>query len=78
MWAVWQNGLRVFVCVLALRIVLIGIDCGLPVDIRWPVGTLLRMMVLEAQGGAVLGVAWPLPSGSASGPWRILNEHFRL
>ena len=30
------------------------------------------------QGGAVLGVAWPLPSGSASGPWRILNEHFRL
>ena len=29
-------------------------------------------------GWAVLGVAWPLPSGSASGPWRILNEHFRL
>ena len=80
MWAVWQNGPQVFVCVLALRklCVLIGIDCGLPVDIRWPVGTWLRMMVLEAQGGAVLGVAWPLPSGSASGPWRILNEHFRL
>ena len=34
MWAVWQNGLQVFVCVLALRklCVLIGIDCGLPVD----------------------------------------------
>ena len=32
----------------------------------------------EAQGGAVLGVAWPLPSGSASDPLRILNEHFRL
>ena len=33
MWAVWQNGLEVFVCVLALRklCVLIGIDCGLPV-----------------------------------------------
>ena len=30
------------------------------------------MVVLEAQGGAVLGVAWPLPSGSASGPLRIL------
>ena len=36
------------------------------------------MVVLGEQGGAVLGVAWPLPSGSASGPWRILNEHFRL
>ena len=37
----WQNGLQVFVCVLALRklCVLIGIDCGLPVDIRWLVGT---------------------------------------
>ena len=35
------EGLQVFVCVLALRklCVLIGIDCGLPVDIRWPVGT---------------------------------------
>ena len=40
-WAVWQNGLEVFVCVLALRklCVLIGIDCGLPVDIWWQVGT---------------------------------------
>ena len=80
MWAVWQNGLEVFVCVLALRklCVLIGIDCGLLVDIRWQVGTWLRMVVLEAQGGAFLGVAWPLPSGSASSPLRILNEHFRL
>ena len=36
-----ERPLRVFVCVLALRKlwVLIGIDCGLPVDIRWPVGT---------------------------------------
>ena len=32
------------------------------------------MVVLEAQGGAVLGVAWPLPSSSASGPLWILNE----
>ena len=52
-WAVWQNGLEVFVCVLALRklCVLIGIDCGL--DCGLPVA-------LEARGGAVLGVAWPL------------------
>ena len=39
---------------------------------------IVRMVVLPAQGGAVLGVAWALPSGSASGPLRILNEHFRL
>ena len=26
------------------------------------------MVVLGEEGGAVLGVAWPLPSGSASGP----------
>ena len=30
------------------------------------------MVVLEVQGGAVLGVAWPFPSSSASGPLRIL------
>ena len=39
--------------------VLIGIDCGLPVNIRWPVGTWLRMVVLFW--------AWPglfLPAGS--------------
>ena len=35
---------------------------------------LIENVVLEAQGGAVLSVAWPLPSGSASGPLRILNE----
>ena len=60
-------------CVLALRklCVLIGIDCGFPVASQY-------LMVLEAQGGAVLGMAWPLPSGSASSPLRILNEHFRL
>ena len=34
------------------------------------------MVVLEAQGGAVLGIAWPLPFGSASGPLRKLNEHY--
>ena len=38
------------------------------VDIRWSVNTLLRMVVLEVQGGAVLGMAWPLPY--ASGPLR--------
>ena len=37
MWAVWQNGLEVLVCILALRklYVLTGIDCGLLVDIRY-------------------------------------------
>ena len=79
MWAVRQNGFEVFVCILALRKlrVLSGIDCGLPVDIRWPVDTWLRMAVLEAEGGAVLGVAWPLPSGLASGTLGTLNGHFR-
>ena len=43
-------------------------DCGHPV----------RMVVLEAQGGAVLGVVLSLPSGSVSGPLRTLNEHFQL
>ena len=36
---------------------------------------------LEAQGGAVLGVAWPFHFGSASslfGLLSILNGHFRL
>ena len=79
MWGVWQNGLEVFVCVLALRKLCFNrYCCGLPVDIQWPVSTRLRMVVLEAQGGAVLGVVWPLPSGSASGPLRTLNEHFRF
>ena len=72
----WQNGLEVFVCVLALRKLCILIDCGLPV--ARPVGTLLKTVVLEAQSGAALGVAWPLPSFSASGPLKILNEHFWL
>ena len=62
MWAVWQNGIEVFVCVLALRklCVLIRIDCERPVDFRWPVSTSLRMVVLEAQ--VVLFRAWPGPS----------------
>ena len=50
-------------------------------DLSWSIlrsGSPVVMVVLGEQGGAVLGVAWPLPSGSASGPWRILNEHFRL
>ena len=48
--------------------------CGLPVDFWWPINTLLRMGVLETQDGGVVGVICPL---SASGPLRILNEHFR-
>ena len=31
------------------------------------------VVVLAAQGGAILGVAWPLSSGLASGPLRILR-----
>ena len=44
---------------------LVLINLG-PMYIRWPVSTRLKMVVLEAQGGVVLSVAWPLPSGSAS------------
>ena len=64
---------------------LIGRSClvfvGLLVGFRWTFGgqpTLLRMGVLEAQDGAVVGVVWPLPSSLASDPLRILNEHFQL
>ena len=39
---------------------------------RWLANTLLRIGVLEAQDGVVVGV-----SGSSL-PLRILNEHFRL
>ena len=45
-----------------------GIVCGLPLDFRWPVNSRLRMGVLEAQGGAAVGVAWLFPSGLASSP----------
>ena len=38
-------------------------------------GQLLEMGVLE---GAVVGVVRLLPSGIASGPLRILSEHFQL
>ena len=51
-----------------------GIVCGFPEDFRWPVNTSLRMGVLEARDGVVVGVVWPL----ASGPLRTLNEHFQL
>ena len=45
------------------------------VGFRWPVNTILRMGVLEAQDGVVVGVVWPLPSGLASCLMRILIEH---
>ena len=45
-----------------------GIVCGLPVDFQWPVSTCLRIGVLEAEDVAVVGVAWSLPPGLASGP----------
>ena len=47
-----------------------GIASGLPVVFRWPANTLLRMGILEAQDGVVVGVVWFLPSGLASGPLR--------
>ena len=53
-------------------------DCGLLVDFRWPVNTLLEMGVLEAEDGAIVGVVRLLLSGLASGPLRILSEHFWL
>ena len=34
---------------------------------RWPVYIQLRNVVFEAQFGAGVGVAWPFPSGLASG-----------
>ena len=51
---------------------------GLFVSFRWPVNTWLRVGVLEAQDGGAVGVAWPFPSGIASGPLRAFIEHFRL
>ena len=50
--------------------------CGI-VNFWWPISTLLEMGVLEAQDGAVVGVFRLLPSGLASGPLRILNNHFQ-
>ena len=80
MWAVWQKGCEGVVCILAMWKLcgFCGIVYGLPVDFRWPVNTLLEMGVLEAQDGAVVGVVRLLSSGLASGPLRILNEHFWL
>ena len=79
MWVVWWNGHDGGVCILAWWKLcgFCGNACGLPMDFQWPANT-LRMMVLEAQDGVVMGVVWPLPSSLASGPLRILNEHFRL
>ena len=52
--------------------------CGIVCELPGAVNTLLEMGVHEAQDGAVVGVVRLLPSGVASGPWRILNEHFQL
>ena len=76
MWAVCQQGHEGVVCILALWSCVVFV--GLFVGFRWPVDTLLEIGVLEAQGGAVVGVSRLLPSGLASGPLTILNEHFWL
>ena len=54
---------------------------GVFVDFRRTSGGQLmveRERVLEEEGGAVVGVFCPIPSGLASGPWNALYEHFRL
>ncbi len=53
MWAGWQNGHKVIVCVLTLRKLrgLSGIVYGLPVDFQWPINTYLRMVVFEVERG---------------------------
>ena len=70
----WEKDHEGVVCILAFC----GIVYGFPVDFWWQVNTLLETEVLEAQDGAVVGVVRLLPSGLASSPLRILNEHFRL
>ena len=49
---------------------------GLFVDFRMTSSG--QSIVLEEEGGAVVGVFCPIPSGLASGPWNTLYEHFRL
>ena len=80
MWVVWWDGRDGVVCILAMWKLcgFCGIAYGLPVDFWWPVNISLRMGVLEAQDGVVVGVVCPLPSGLASGLLRILNKHFQL
>ena len=62
---VWWNAINVIMCLLVLiwLCCTIGIVCGLLV-----VGQDF-LDLLEERDGAVLGVIWPLPSGSA------LNAH---
>ena len=46
---------------------------------RWPINTCLRMVIFEAPGNAVLGVAWPLPSNSGLASFHAVHgEHYRL
>ena len=63
MCVVWRNG-----CVYILPRCVVE----LPVDFQLPV------FEMGARDGAVVGVVRLLPSGLASGPLRIINEHFRL
>ena len=42
------------------------------VDFQWSVKFTLRIGILEEQGGVILGMSWPLPSGLASGHWSAL------
>ena len=49
---------------LPLRICLLHVSARLIVSFRWSINTCLGMVVFEAPGNVVLGVAWSLPSNS--------------
>ena len=72
---VWWNVIDVIVCLLVLTRPCCTIDtvCGLLVGFQWLVQISWRMGLLEEQEGAVVGVFWLLPSGSASSPLSTLN-----
>ena len=61
MWAGRWKSREIFICVLApwMQCCFCGIVYELLVDFRWPIIDELRMGVLEAQGGGVVGSTWP-------------------
>ena len=81
-WCCYTHaGYEVSSCVVKRLPSLCVMQCGLVglfVGFRWPVNAWLRVGVLEAQDGGAVGVAWPFPSGLASGPLRAFSEHFRF
>ena len=57
----WWNVIDIIVCLLVLSCI-IGIVCGLTVGFWWSIKIFWRMVILEEQNGAVVGVLWPFPS----------------